>query len=269
MLACARVDRQHEHEAGRSFKLRSDGRFLCFLADRLCGGGDTENARYSTAVKYRIDFGAFRAAALWQFGGYAQNNTTDGALEGQLGGDLRLGRGTLSFDAIYNGNTDAVALSLAGAPTNAQGVPTGTMLPQTLTATLSDNTSVMALTKYTFDRIKLYAGYEWMQFAPQSDPFTVKGSGFIDIAGDPSALPAIPRLAGQTSAVRRRFQRSSVAGCLGGREILHYRFRGHRWRLLSLRPEQLRRQCRQQNRVPRWRPARTVFVPVQWMQLPA
>jgi predicted porin len=149
------------------------------------GGGVTENARYSTAVKYRVDFGMLRAAALWQFGGYAQNNATNGALEGQLGGDFRLGHGTLSLDAIYNHNIDAVALSLAGAPTNAQGVPTGTMLPQTLTATLSDNTSVMALAKYTFDKIKLYAGYEWIQFAPPSDPFTVNGSGFIDIAGDP------------------------------------------------------------------------------------
>jgi predicted porin len=58
------------------------------------------------------------------------------------------------------------------------------MLPQTMTATISNNTSVMALAKYTVDRLKLYAGYEWMQFAPPSDPFTVKGTGFTDIAGD-------------------------------------------------------------------------------------
>ena len=58
------------------------------------------------------------------------------------------------------------------------------MLPQTLAATLSNNTAVMAVAKYTVDKLKLYAGFEWMQFAPPSDPFTVPGTGFIDVAGN-------------------------------------------------------------------------------------
>jgi predicted porin len=151
----------------------------------VAGGGDTENARYSTSAKYRVNIGDFRMAALWQFGGYELNNASKGAWEGQLGGDIRnLGPGTLSMDAIVDYDRDAVNLSLAGAPTNAEGVPIGTMLPQILTATISNNTSVMALAKYTVDRLKLYAGYEWMQFAPPSDPFTVAGTGFTNIAGD-------------------------------------------------------------------------------------
>ena len=36
-----------------------------------CGGGNTENCRNSTSLKYRVKVGQFRAAALWQFGGYA------------------------------------------------------------------------------------------------------------------------------------------------------------------------------------------------------
>lgn len=151
----------------------------------VAGGGDTQNAKYSTSAKYRVNIGDFRLAALWQFGGYDLNNGSKGAFEGQLGGDIRnLGPGTLSVDAIVGYNKDAVNLGLAGAPTNAQGVPIGTMLPQILTATLSNNTNVMALAKYTVDRLKLYAGYEWVQFAPPSDPFTIAGSGFTDNAGD-------------------------------------------------------------------------------------
>ncbi len=151
----------------------------------VAGGGYTETARYSTSVKYRIKLADFRVAALWQFGGYGLNNASRGAWEGQLGGDLRdLGPGTLSFDVFFDYNRDAVATSLAGAPTNAQGAPIGTMLPQTLTATLSNNTSVMVAAKYTVERLKLYAAYEWMQFAPPSDPFTVPFTGFINIAGD-------------------------------------------------------------------------------------
>jgi predicted porin len=91
-------------------------------------------------------------------------------LGAQIGGDIRVGLGTLSLDAIGNYNKDAVNLTLSGAPTNAAGVPTGTMLPQTVTAALSDNTNVMLLAKYTLEKLKLYAGYEWMQFAPPSNP---------------------------------------------------------------------------------------------------
>ncbi len=150
----------------------------------VAGGGDTENAKYTTAAKYRVNVSNFRIAALGQFGGYNDNNGSKGAWEGQFGGDFRIGPGTLSLDGIYDYTQDAVALSLSGAPTNNFGVPTATMLPQTLTAQLSNNTAVMALAKYTVDRLRLYAGYEWMQFAPPSDPFTVKGTGFTDIAGD-------------------------------------------------------------------------------------
>jgi predicted porin len=150
----------------------------------VAGGGDTENAKFTTAVKYRLSVGMFRVAALGQFGGYQQNNGSDGAWEGQVGGDFRIGPGTLSVDAIYDFTKDDVALSLAGAPTNPQGIPTGTMLPQVMTATLSNNTSVMLLARYTIDKLKLYVGYEHMEFAPPSDPFTVKFTGFTDIAGD-------------------------------------------------------------------------------------
>jgi predicted porin len=151
----------------------------------VSGGGDTENAKYSSSVKYRVNIGDFRLGALYQFGGYELNNASKEAWGGQIGRDIKMGAyGVLSFDAMAGYNKDAVNLGLSGASTNAQGKPTGTMLPQVMTATLSNNTNVMLLAKYTVDRLKLYAGYEWMQFAPPSDPITVTGSGFTNIAGD-------------------------------------------------------------------------------------
>jgi len=147
----------------------------------VAGGGDTENSRYSTSVKYRLQVGDFHAAALWQFGGYELNNGSQGAVQGEVGGDIRkLGPGVLSLDVIGGYNKDAVNLSLSGAPTNASGVPIAPFLPQTMTATISDNTNVMALAKYVTGPLKLYLGYEWMQFAPPSDPQTA----FTDIAGN-------------------------------------------------------------------------------------
>jgi predicted porin len=53
-----------------------------------------------------------------------------------------------------------------------------------MSATLSDNTNVMVDAKYTMEQLKLYAGYEWIEFTNPSDPFSVTGAGFNDIAGD-------------------------------------------------------------------------------------
>src|SRR6202007_692743 len=82
-----------------------------------CGFGDTETCRFTPSVKYRVDIGPFRAAALWQFGGYAQNNPSNGAYQFQLGGDIsNLANGVLSLDAIYSHSRDAVGVTLTGNP---------------------------------------------------------------------------------------------------------------------------------------------------------
>lgn len=145
-----------------------------------CGVGNTEACKFSTSVKYRIDVGQFRAAALWQFGGYAQNNGSNGAYQVQVGADIpNLANGVLSVDAIYSYVRDVVSLSLGGGSNDAAGMPIAPFLPQTLTATFSDNSSVMLLGKYAVGPLKLYAGYEWIHFAAPSNPQTA----FTDIGG--------------------------------------------------------------------------------------
>ena len=145
-----------------------------------CGGGNTENCRHSTSLKYRLNVGQFRLAALWQFGGYGQNNASNGAYQFQAGADIpTLGVGVLSIDAIYSYVRDAVAISVGPGSNNAAGMPIPPFLPETLTATISDNTSVMLLAKYAIGPLKLYGGYEQIRYAAPSDPQTA----FSDIAG--------------------------------------------------------------------------------------
>src|SRR3984893_220703 len=68
-----------------------------------CGGGNTENCRNSTSLKYRINIDQFRAAALWQFGGYGQNNASNGAYQFGVGADFPTwGKDMLSVDVIYS-----------------------------------------------------------------------------------------------------------------------------------------------------------------------
>jgi predicted porin len=139
--------------------------------------GDTEDCRFSTSAKYRVDIGQFRVAALWQFGGYSLNNAATGSYQLQLGGDVpNLAGGTLSLDAIGSYVQNAVSIGLAGNTLPA-------VLPQVLTATLSDDSSVMLLAKYFKGSVKLFAGYEFIQYAPPSNPYA-PGTGFNDIAGD-------------------------------------------------------------------------------------
>jgi predicted porin len=147
------------------------------------GAGDTELARYTTAVKYRVDVGPFRAAGLWQFGNYTLDNPSNGAWEAQIGGDIRdFGPGVLSIDGIFTYAKDAVSLGISSAAGSLNaGVPIPPFAQGPLTATISNQTSVMALAKYATGPLKVYFGYEWIQFAPPSDPQAF----FTDIAGNP------------------------------------------------------------------------------------
>ncbi len=145
------------------------------------GVGDTEDARFTTSVKYRVNVGWFRFGALGQFGGYQQDNASQGAVQGQFGGDIpHVGPGTFSFDFVGSFVKDAVFVTLAGFPLNGLGQPVAPFLPTTYTAIVSNDTSFMALAKYTMGPLRLFGGYEYINYAAPSDP----QSSFTDIAGN-------------------------------------------------------------------------------------
>jgi predicted porin len=154
------------------------------------GGGDTENRRDTTAIKYRVNVANWHFGAYGQVGGYDEGNASRGAVQGDIGADVHLGPGLFSADVVGAYRKDAVSLGtqLVGT-TNSVGYPTETNIgfntatdtfTQYMQATISNNTAVMATAKYTVDKLRLYAGYEWIQFQNPSDPT----SSFTDIAGD-------------------------------------------------------------------------------------
>src|ERR1700745_516871 len=146
-----------------------------------CGGGNTENCRHTTSAKYRLNIGQARVAAIWQFGGYGEDNASNGAYQFGAGGDIQnLANGVLSFDVIYSYVKDSVSTALLGGSTDANGNPIPPFLPQVLTATISDNRAVMALARYTNGPLKLYAGFEQIRYSAPSDP----QMAFTNIAGD-------------------------------------------------------------------------------------
>jgi predicted porin len=137
------------------------------------GGGDTEDARETTAVKYRDTFSIFRVGALYQVGGYDLNNGAQAVYEGELGADLDLGPyGKLSADVIGAADKGAVSSAALSAAQNK-------LYPGTIAATISDNQSIMLLAKWSYDHVKLMGGYEAMEFQNPSSP---QLSNFTDIA---------------------------------------------------------------------------------------
>jgi predicted porin len=167
------------------------------------GGGRTEDARISTAVKYRVDVGDnwFRLGAIYQVGGYDQNNATQGEWGAQIGKDFDFGAyGKLSVDAIYTVDKGAVSTTALAAGSAAFAAN-----PNTMGATVSDDNSWMLLAKYTYHQLRLYAGYENITFVNPRDPLT---TGFNNISGFPVLLANIS----QTSIVNPEHLQISWTG---------------------------------------------------------
>jgi hypothetical protein len=140
-------------------------------SNTVAGAGDTESARYNTPVEYRVNIGAFRLAALYQFGGYDQGNGSNGAIDMQVGGDF----GGFSFDAIGSKVKDSVSLSNFGE----SPLPSGVSVND-LKATLSDNTSGVIMLRYAYGALKLYGGFEYILFRNPTDAYP---QGFTTIGG--------------------------------------------------------------------------------------
>ena len=169
-----------------------------------CGAGDTEECRWTTAIKYRVNLGNFRVAVMGQpwtgTGAYNAYNPNNGAVQGDIGGDFHLGPGLLSVDGIGSYVVNAVNIGPSGGAASALGVPVAPFTPTTyLSATLSDNTAFMAVAKYTFGKpsgipVTLYAGYEWLQLSNPSNPVTTSfpddGFTFNYVSATGAAPPA-------------------------------------------------------------------------------
>jgi predicted porin len=143
------------------------------------GGGNAEQVRETTAVKYRVNYANFHFGAFAQLGDYSDGNSTKATFSGDVGGDFHVGPGLLSVDVAAAYAKDAVGETLTIGNAAASGIGNPASPVTGITATISNNTSVVVAAKYNVDKLTVYGGYEWLQFAPPSDNIT----SFTDIAG--------------------------------------------------------------------------------------
>jgi predicted porin len=167
----------------------------------MAGGGDTQDTRWDSALKYRlvhgpVHFGAmykfadgqggcFAASAGWTAADCTPEAPHNSAYGFDLGGTYRrfsadvvfqhvnqaisvvnplLGPGSLS--APYQSTTDSIDTNQV---TGANPIATA----DTEYGIVTDNSAVMVAAKYTWDPLKLFVGYEYIRYTNPANPLGV------------------------------------------------------------------------------------------------
>ena len=146
------------------------------------GGGSTEVARLDQSIKWTWNYGPVHAGVLYQVGNYG-NSGNSSWVHDDLQGTAGFSYQGLSVDATgahIRGMINGISSPLSAAQQTGALPLFG---PNTLAATISDNTDAMVTAKYKFTgpvKLEVMAGYEWMQFANPSNPVP---SGFVNNYG--------------------------------------------------------------------------------------
>jgi predicted porin len=147
---------------------------LMAFTGTLSGGGTSEVARIDDSLKYKIVTGPIHAGALFQVG----DSQGDANNWGTFGLNLGMDAGPFSIDTAYQHTKDAITLSSLS---SAQVL---TLPNNTLAGSLSNNDAVSIGAKYSWDRFKFFAGYEYMNVGAPSDRYTASAkSQFRDANG--------------------------------------------------------------------------------------
>jgi predicted porin len=147
---------------------------LIGLSGTTAGGGDTQDRRLDSSLKYIANFSGFHLGALYKFNGASGSAST--GEQAQVGYEFA----GASIDAYYAHINDAVSASALSA-TQLAALPAMGLAPdKSLAATISDNTAFGVMANYSFGAPKVFAGYEHIKYANPTDPLE---SGFDDIGG--------------------------------------------------------------------------------------
>ncbi len=174
----------------------------------MAGGGDTEDARWDDAVKYKTTLGPVHVGAMYKFadgsggcysataGWTAATCTPEEAHNTAYGFDFGGEFHGLSADVVYQHYNQAISVlnPLLGAQSPTQPYQntvnsintnqiTGTNVispDNTLYGIVTDNSALMVALKYTWDPLKFYAGYEHIH---QTNPAHPLGVGASDQGG--------------------------------------------------------------------------------------
>jgi predicted porin len=173
----------------------------------MAGGGDTEDTRWDSALKYRVGYGPVHFGAMYKFadgqgGCYSASATWTAATctpeqphntayAFDVGGGYDLGRnyGKLSADVVFQHVNQAISVlnpllgpTSLSAPyqSTVNSINTNPITGANLIGTnnteygiVTDNTAVMVAAKYSWDKFKVFGGYEHILFQNPANPLGV------------------------------------------------------------------------------------------------
>jgi predicted porin len=170
----------------------------------MAGGGDTENSRWDSAVKYRLTYGPVHFGAMYKFadgngGCYSASGTwtaatctPESAHNNAFGFDAGGGHGKFSADVVFQHYNQAISVlnPLLGpqspsAPyqSTTNSINTNPIIGANLIGTtntvygiVTDNKAIMGAVKYTLGRFKFFGGYEYIWQNNPKDPLGVGAS---------------------------------------------------------------------------------------------
>jgi predicted porin len=148
---------------------------LIGMSGGYAGAGDTEDKRIDSAFKYYASFAdLIHFGALYKFNGATSSANT--AVQFDIGAEYA----GASVDAFYSkfnsaiSNAPLTAAQVAELPTLGYGVS------NSLSGTISDNTTYAVMALYAFNPFKFFLSYEHIKFANPARPLA---AGFSDIGG--------------------------------------------------------------------------------------
>jgi predicted porin len=142
---------------------------LIGLSGTAAGGGDTQDRRMDSSLKYGVKYQNVRFGAMYKSSN--AGSSANSAYEFSLGGDYA----GLSADAYFVKVKSAIALGALSAAQVAALPTLGFSPSNALAGTISDNTTVGLMAMYTFAPFKFYVGYENIKF---ENPETPLNPGF-------------------------------------------------------------------------------------------
>jgi predicted porin len=148
---------------------------LLGASNTYSGGGTSEETRLDSELKYFVSVqNLAHVAAVYKFNG--SNGGANTTFQADIGGEYA----GLSVDAYYSKENDAIvgaALTAAQVAT----LPTlGYAVSNSLAGTVSDDTTYSLMALYSFNPLKLFAGYMHIKYA---NPDHTLSAGFSDIGG--------------------------------------------------------------------------------------
>ncbi|HEX8781963.1 MAG TPA: porin, partial [Steroidobacteraceae bacterium] len=129
---------------------------LLGASNTYSGAGSQETNRLDSTAKYTASFNdRVHLGALYKFN--QSSGSANTAFQGNLGGEF----GRASVDGYYSKVNSAITATSLSTAQVAKLPPLAYSISNSLAATISDNTAYALMALYNFERLKLFAGYEY------------------------------------------------------------------------------------------------------------